>query len=92
VLVFHAGTATAADGSLVTAGGRVLAITAVSDTLSDAQRASAESAEAVRLAGKHFRRDIGWRELARRRGLGTREDWGLAVQPAPHEARGAPPE
>ena len=40
--VFHAGTARAADGTLVTAGGRVLAITAVAPTLAEAQRRSVD--------------------------------------------------
>jgi phosphoribosylamine--glycine ligase len=66
VHVFHAGTALSDDGTLVTAGGRVLAVTAVADTIADAQRASARAAEEVRFAGKQFRADIGWRELARR--------------------------
>jgi len=68
VHVFHAGTARAADGTLVSAGGRVLAVTAVADTLAGAQRASARVAGAVGLAGAQFRRDIGWRELARHAG------------------------
>ena len=62
---------TAADGwvaaELVTAGGRVLAVTAVAATLADAQRASADYAAGVTFAGRQFRRDIGWRELQRAR-------------------------
>jgi phosphoribosylamine--glycine ligase len=65
VVVFHAGTARSATGSLVTAGGRVLAVTGVADTLADAQRSSAEVAASTEFAGKHFRTDIGWRELLR---------------------------
>jgi phosphoribosylamine--glycine ligase len=64
-IVFHAGTSAAPDGRLHASGGRVLAITAVASTLADAQQASLEAAEAVELDGKQFRRDIGWRELAR---------------------------
>jgi phosphoribosylamine--glycine ligase len=64
VYVFHAGTARA-DGGLVTAGGRVFAVTAVADTFADAQRASARAASCIEFAGKQYRRDIGWRELAR---------------------------
>jgi phosphoribosylamine--glycine ligase len=66
VLPFHAGTARAPDGSLITAGGRVLAATAVAPRFEDAQRASAEYAAAVQFAGKQYRADIGWRESARR--------------------------
>ena len=65
VHVFHAGTRRAPDGSLVTAGGRVLAVTAVADTLAEAQRRSTGFAARVRFAGRQFRDDIGWRELAR---------------------------
>ena len=65
VTVFHAGTKTNAAGELVTAGGRVLAVTAVAATLADAQRASAAYAADVTFAGRQFRRDIGWRELQR---------------------------
>ena len=65
VLLFHAGTARAASGQLTTAGGRVAAVTAVADTFADACRRSIEGAACVRFAGRHFRSDIGWRELHR---------------------------
>lgn len=65
VTIFHAGTARNAAGELVTAGGRVLAVTAVAPTLAAAQAASRTTAEAVRFTGRQLRRDIGWRELAR---------------------------
>jgi phosphoribosylamine--glycine ligase len=66
VLVFHAGTKRDADGTLRTAGGRVLAVTALGATLGAAREASASFAAQVQFDGKQFRRDIGWRELARR--------------------------
>jgi phosphoribosylamine--glycine ligase len=66
VIAFHAGTARDASGRLVTAGGRVLAATAVAGTFDAAQRASAEYAAAVEFPGKQYRSDIGWRESARR--------------------------
>jgi len=65
VTIFHAGTKTDAAGALRTSGGRVLAITALATTLLAAQQASATCAEQVQFAGRQFRRDIGWRELAR---------------------------
>ncbi len=68
VLVFHAGTRRVADGSLVTAGGRVLSITGVGDSLDDAHARSISYAREVRFRGKQFRTDIGWRELVRRAG------------------------
>lgn len=63
VHVFHAGTAHSADGSLVTAGGRVFAVTAVASSLGAAQAASAAAAERMDFEGKQYRGDIGWREL-----------------------------
>jgi phosphoribosylamine--glycine ligase len=66
VTVFHAGTRTDA-GTLVTAGGRVVAVTALAPTIAEAQRRSAAAAAQVTFRGAQFRRDIGWRELARGR-------------------------
>jgi phosphoribosylamine--glycine ligase len=64
VEIFHAGTAIdAATGGLVTAGGRVLAVTAVAATLGDARERSLASAERISFEGKQLRRDIGAREL-----------------------------
>jgi phosphoribosylamine--glycine ligase len=54
-------------GRLVTAGGRVLAVTAVASTFARAQALARATAEQVQFAGKQFRPDIGWREAARRR-------------------------
>jgi phosphoribosylamine--glycine ligase len=66
VLVFHAGTARR-DGRLVTAGGRVLGVTALAAGLPQAvERAYAAVAE-IGFEGMHFRRDIGARALARLR-------------------------
>ena len=65
VHVFHAGTTVDAGGTLRTAGGRVLAVTAVAPTLDDARRRSREAAAAVRFEGRQLRQDIGWREAAR---------------------------
>lgn len=64
VLVFHAGTA-AAGGRLVTAGGRVLAVTGLGATLAEAAARSRAAAADIRFDGKHYRKDIGWREIAR---------------------------
>jgi len=66
VTVFHAGTTRGSDGVLRANGGRVLTVTAVAASFTEAQRLSREAAEEVRFEGKIFRRDIGWREAARR--------------------------
>ena len=65
VHVFHAGTALSPAGDLVTAGGRVLAITAVAEGLLEAAERSREYAEEVSFKGKQLRGDIAWRELTR---------------------------
>ncbi|MFI5244894.1 MAG: phosphoribosylamine--glycine ligase [Gemmatimonadales bacterium] len=65
VLVFHAGTKRDARGGLVTAGGRVFAVTALAPSLAKAQKLSASHASGIEFAGRQYRRDIGWRELAR---------------------------
>ncbi len=64
VTVYHAGTARS-DGALVTAGGRVLAVTAVGADIGEAHRLSRDAAERITFAGKQYRRDIGWREMQR---------------------------
>jgi phosphoribosylamine--glycine ligase len=78
VLVFHAGTKRDAQGRLVTAGGRVLAVSAVAPTVADAQRRSLAYARRVGFAGKQLRSDIGWREIERgseqRAGAGASRD------------------
>ncbi|HEX6183344.1 MAG TPA: phosphoribosylamine--glycine ligase [Pyrinomonadaceae bacterium] len=59
VQLFHAGTALDPEGSLVTAGGRVLGVTATGPTLDQALARCYESAARVRWDGLHYRRDIG---------------------------------
>jgi len=64
VAVFHAGTATK-DGTLVTAGGRVLGVQALgADVASAIDRAYGAMAR-IRFAGMHYRRDVGRRALER---------------------------
>jgi phosphoribosylamine--glycine ligase len=65
--VFHAGTALR-DGQLVTDGGRVLCVTALGDSVRLAQRRAYEIAAAIRFDGMQYRRDIGFRAIAPRRG------------------------
>jgi len=65
--VFHAGTR-AADGTVLTAGGRVLCVCALGDTVTDAQALAYERAGAIRWEGMHYRRDIGYRAVAREAG------------------------
>ena len=58
-VVFHAGTKRLEDGSLVTAGGRVLGVTAVGDTLAQAVAASYKAAKPIQFDHMHYRTDIG---------------------------------
>lgn len=62
VIVFHAGTAIK-DGQLVTAGGRVLAVTAESADLRDALNKIYERMKTISFDGMQYRRDIGHRAL-----------------------------
>ncbi|MGY5884432.1 phosphoribosylamine--glycine ligase [Modestobacter lacusdianchii] len=57
--VLHAGTAVGADGQVHAAGGRVLAVTAVGADLAAARQTVYERLASVRLAGAHWRTDIG---------------------------------
>ena len=63
VVVFHAGTAER-DGRLVTAGGRVLGVTATAADVPAAIDAAYEAVARIRFDGMHYRRDIGRRATA----------------------------
>jgi phosphoribosylamine---glycine ligase len=56
--VLHAGTAVAADGSVVSAGGRVLSVVGLGADLAAARQAAYERVAGVRLADAHWRTDI----------------------------------
>ena len=62
VKVYHAGTRL--DGEqLVTDGGRVLGVTALGDTIADAQRKAYAAMDLIHFDGMHYRRDIGHQAL-----------------------------
>ena len=63
ITVFHAGTQRR-EGTLVTAGGRVLGVTAIGDTLKDAQSAAYKAVDQISFEGAQFRRDIAAKGLA----------------------------
>lgn len=63
--IFHAGTDTTADGHIITAGGRVLCVTALGDTVLEAQINALEVCGQVTFAGMQYRSDIGYRAIAR---------------------------
>lgn len=59
VVVFHAGTAEEADGRVVTAGGRVLCVTALGEDMDEARERAYRGFDLIRWDGKFARRDIG---------------------------------
>jgi phosphoribosylamine---glycine ligase len=59
VVVFHAGTKLNADGEVVTAGGRVLGVTARAATLEEATSQAYQAVRNIRFDGMQFRYDIG---------------------------------
>ena len=63
VTVYHAGTALGAGGELVTAGGRVLDVTAVAPTFEEARSRAYAACELIDFEGKTFRTDIGLRAI-----------------------------
>ncbi|MCY2961802.1 MAG: phosphoribosylamine--glycine ligase [Planctomycetota bacterium] len=66
VVVFHAATQRTPKGDIVTAGGRVLCITAMGKDIDEARQRAYEAYDRVQWQGKFCRRDIGKRETARR--------------------------
>lgn len=65
VEVFHAGTAKAANGSIVTSGGRVLAVTATGLSLQNALDRAYEGVSKIQFEGAQHRSDIGLKGLLR---------------------------
>lgn len=66
--VFHAGTAMQADGQVVSAGGRVLGVTATGKDVLEAQRKAYAAVDQIDFQDGFCRRDIGWRAVARLNG------------------------
>ncbi|MDX9739685.1 MAG: phosphoribosylamine--glycine ligase [Gammaproteobacteria bacterium] len=64
--VFHAGTALDEEGRVLTAGGRVLCVCGLGDTVLAAQRAAYGGVDHIRWPGMFCRRDIGHRAIARK--------------------------
>jgi phosphoribosylamine--glycine ligase len=62
LIVFHAGTARQ-DGQIVTAGGRVLAVSATGPTLAVALQRAYSGVASICFDGMHYRRDIGQKDV-----------------------------
>lgn len=63
-VTFHAGTVLD-DKKLITAGGRVLCVVGLGDSVKVAQKNAYEALDKIHFDGMQFRRDIGWRALKR---------------------------
>jgi phosphoribosylamine--glycine ligase len=66
VFAFHAGTRLDAEGRTVTAGGRVLGVTARGATFQEARARVYEAVGGITFEGMHYRRDIGMRGMTTR--------------------------
>ncbi|XP_063536304.1 trifunctional purine biosynthetic protein adenosine-3 isoform X1 [Cydia strobilella] len=69
VVVFHSGVARGANGTLVTAGGRVLLVCARAASLRAAAAAAAAAAGAIDFPGKQYRKDIAHKAFSKINGL-----------------------
>ncbi len=63
--IFHAGTLRGEDGRVRSNGGRILSVAALGETIAAARDRAYARLAAIRCPGAFFRRDIGWRALAR---------------------------
>ena len=66
VKVFHAGTRVAANGAVEVSGGRVLCVTALADSVRQAQRLAYDTIANIHFDGMQYRTDIGHRAVARK--------------------------
>lgn len=63
--VFHAGTALNDSGEFITAGGRVLGVTALGHNIQGAQDNAYQAVDMIRFDGMHYRKDIGDKAIKR---------------------------
>ena len=63
VKVFHGGTKAGPGGTVLTDGGRVLSVTALGNTIAEAQRRAYQAIGKIAFEGMHYRRDIGHRAV-----------------------------
>lgn len=63
--IFHAGTKSAENGQVLTAGGRVLCVTALGESVLEAQTNALEVCGQVNFTGMQYRTDIGYRAISR---------------------------
>lgn len=65
VKIFHAGTKQGDNGKTLTAGGRVLCVTALGANVAEAQAHALQACGTISFDGIQYRRDIGWRAIGR---------------------------
>jgi len=65
-VVFHAGTRAADDGRTITSGGRVLCVTALGESVKQAQQRAYELVTSIHFDGAQYRGDIGHRAIGKR--------------------------
>jgi len=65
VKVFHAGTALDTEGRTISAGGRVLCVTALGENVHQAQQRALSGVTVIHWPNAFYRRDIGWRAIGR---------------------------
>ncbi|MEY4908383.1 MAG: hypothetical protein RL260_2101, partial [Pseudomonadota bacterium] len=53
------------NGGVVTSGGRVLCVTALGDSVRNAQQRAYDAAQGIQYAGMQYRHDIGYRAIKR---------------------------
>ena len=74
--MLHAGTKRDADGRVVSAGGRVLSVTATGADLAEARERAYAAVGRIRLDGSHHRADIAAEAAERAEGAGRASDTG----------------
>ena len=63
IMIFHAGTESTEDGTIIASGGRVLGVTALGIDISAARRNAYDAVDRIDWPGGFCRRDIAWRAL-----------------------------
>ncbi len=66
--VFHAGTEQGDNGEILSNGGRVLCVTALGDSIGEAQQRAYQATQKISWKDCFYRKDIGWRAIAREQG------------------------
>ena len=66
--VFHAGTQQSDSGDILSNGGRVLCVTALGDSIGEAQQRAYQATQKISWKDSFYRKDIGWRAIAREQG------------------------